>query len=252
MPSSACSVGNRLFPCFPTRRSSDLHWPTRASAGRWWTASRRPGWAPWHPLRSPSTWACAPVGPTPPPSAARPGRSWRPTRPTRSPQDRKSTRLNSSHLGISYAVFCLFRWQPTVSLFPYTTLFRSALADAGLGREVVDGFASAGLGTLAPVEVAEYLGLRPSWADSTSVGGSTWEVMAAHAADAIAARSEEHTSELQSLRHLVCRLLLVPLATDCFPVSLHDALPICTGRRGPRPGGGGRLRVGRAGHPGTR
>ncbi|MFJ2831366.1 thiolase C-terminal domain-containing protein [Streptomyces sp. NPDC087263] len=64
---------------------------------------------------------------------------------------------------------------------------RRALADAGLGREVVDGFASAGLGTLAPVEVAEYLGLRPSWVDSTSVGGSTWEVMAAHAADAIAA-----------------------------------------------------------------
>ncbi len=52
---------------------------------------------------------------------------------------------------------------------------------------MVDGFASAGLGTLAPVEVAEYLGLRPTWVDSTSVGGSTWEVMAAHAADAIAA-----------------------------------------------------------------
>src|ERR1035438_7222998 len=27
--------------------------------------------------------------------------------PPRLPQDRKSTRLNSSHLGISYAVFCL-------------------------------------------------------------------------------------------------------------------------------------------------
>ncbi|MCX5558527.1 acetyl-CoA acetyltransferase [Streptomyces sp. NBC_00038] len=64
---------------------------------------------------------------------------------------------------------------------------RRALADSGLGREVVDGFASAGLGTLPPVEVAEYLGLRPTWVDSTSVGGSTWEVMAAHAADAIAA-----------------------------------------------------------------
>ncbi|WP_405536757.1 acetyl-CoA acetyltransferase [Streptomyces sp. NBC_00075] len=64
---------------------------------------------------------------------------------------------------------------------------RRALADSGLGREVVDGFASAGLGTLAPAEVAEYLGLRPTWVDSTSVGGSTWEVMAAHAADAIAA-----------------------------------------------------------------
>ncbi|MFE1858781.1 thiolase C-terminal domain-containing protein [Streptomyces anandii] len=64
---------------------------------------------------------------------------------------------------------------------------RRALADAGLDRNRVDGLGSAGLGTLAPVEVAEYLGLRPTWVDSTSVGGSTWEVMAAHAADAIAA-----------------------------------------------------------------
>lgn len=64
---------------------------------------------------------------------------------------------------------------------------RRALADAGLDRSRVDGLASAGLGTLAPVEVADHLGLRPTWVDSTSVGGSTWEVMAAHAADAIAA-----------------------------------------------------------------
>ncbi|WP_329572829.1 thiolase C-terminal domain-containing protein [Streptomyces sp. NBC_01361] len=63
---------------------------------------------------------------------------------------------------------------------------RRAVADAGLTPDVVDGFASAGLGILAPVEVAEYLGLKPRWVDSTSVGGSTWEVMAAHAADAIA------------------------------------------------------------------
>jgi acetyl-CoA acetyltransferase len=63
---------------------------------------------------------------------------------------------------------------------------RRALADSGLDRSQVDGFASAGLGTLAPTEVAEYLGLRPTWFDSTSVGGSTWEAMAAHAADAIA------------------------------------------------------------------
>ncbi|MEU0369815.1 acetyl-CoA acetyltransferase [Streptomyces sp. NPDC006283] len=64
---------------------------------------------------------------------------------------------------------------------------RRALADSGLDRSVVDGFGSAGLGTLAPIEVAEYLGLRPTWVDSTAVGGATWEVMAAHAADAIAA-----------------------------------------------------------------
>ncbi|GAA3064614.1 hypothetical protein GCM10017562_32790 [Streptomyces roseofulvus] len=64
---------------------------------------------------------------------------------------------------------------------------RRALADSGLDRSLVDGVASAGLGTLAPVEIAEYLGLRPTWVDSTTVGGATWEVMAAHAADAIAA-----------------------------------------------------------------
>ncbi|MGI5398275.1 thiolase C-terminal domain-containing protein [Streptomyces sp. CA-135486] len=64
---------------------------------------------------------------------------------------------------------------------------RRALADSGLHRSVIDGFGSAGLGTLAPVEVAEYLGLKPRWVDSTAVGGATWEVMAAHAADAIAA-----------------------------------------------------------------
>src|SRR5690242_20174353 len=40
--------------------------------------------------------------------------------------DRKSTRLNSSHMSISYAVFCLLRRPPPPTLFPYTTLFRSA------------------------------------------------------------------------------------------------------------------------------
>src|ERR1035441_4131578 len=40
--------------------------------------------------------------------------------------DRKSTRLNSSHLGISYAVFSRTRRPPRSTLFPYTTLFRSA------------------------------------------------------------------------------------------------------------------------------
>jgi acetyl-CoA acetyltransferase len=64
---------------------------------------------------------------------------------------------------------------------------RRALADSGLDRSVVDGLASAGLGTFAPAEVAEYLGLRPLWVDSTAVGGASWEVMAAHAADAVAA-----------------------------------------------------------------
>src|SRR5438046_1556350 len=37
-------------------------------------------------------------------------------------------------------------------------------------------------------------------------------------------RSEEHTSELQSLTNLVCRLLSSP--SRLSPLSLHDALPI--------------------------
>lgn len=49
----------------------------------------------------------------------------------------------------------------------------------------MDGFGSTGTGVLAPVEVAEFLGLRPSWVDSTGVGGGTWEVMLEHADSAI-------------------------------------------------------------------
>src|SRR5947207_722310 len=68
-------------------------------------------------------------------------------------RDRKSTRLNSSHTVISYAVFCLLRTPPTPTLFPYTTLFRSVLRlrqkmcheritgpDFGLHRELAAAF----------------------------------------------------------------------------------------------------------------
>jgi acetyl-CoA acetyltransferase len=64
---------------------------------------------------------------------------------------------------------------------------RRALADAGLTPADVDGLASTSQGTLPPADVGEYLGLRPRWIDSTAVGGASWEVMAAHAADAITA-----------------------------------------------------------------
>jgi acetyl-CoA acetyltransferase len=61
-----------------------------------------------------------------------------------------------------------------------------ALADAGLEKGDVDGFASCGTGLLAPIELAEYLGIRPNWVDSTGVGGATWEFMVEHATAAIA------------------------------------------------------------------
>lgn len=60
-----------------------------------------------------------------------------------------------------------------------------ALADAGLSHTDVDGFGSVGTGVLPPIEVAEHLGLRPTWVDSTAVGGATWEVMVEHAVAAI-------------------------------------------------------------------
>ncbi|GFG50215.1 acetyl-CoA acetyltransferase [Mycolicibacterium agri] len=63
---------------------------------------------------------------------------------------------------------------------------RAAIADAGLSKQDIDGFGGHG-SLLPPIEVSEYLGLHPSWVDSTNVGGSSWEVMARHAAAAIAA-----------------------------------------------------------------
>src|SRR5437867_3904458 len=52
-------------------------------------------------------------------------------RPVRS-IDRKSTRLNSSHRTISYAVFCLTLLPSRPPLFPYTTLFRSRSSSPGV------------------------------------------------------------------------------------------------------------------------
>jgi acetyl-CoA acetyltransferase len=63
---------------------------------------------------------------------------------------------------------------------------RRALQDAGLTPADIDGLGSTSTGTMAPIDVGEYLGVRPRWVDSTSVGGAAWEVMAAHGADAIA------------------------------------------------------------------
>lgn len=77
---------------------------------------------------------------------------------------------------------------------PYDLHFQAvtrALRDAGLGKDDVDGLYSCGLGSLAPVEVAEYLGLRPGHFDSTQVGGASWEVMVGHAVAAIQAGMAE-------------------------------------------------------------
>src|SRR5947199_5027262 len=71
--------------------------------------------------------------------------------------------------------FLMIRRPPRSTLFPYTTLFRSA-------------------------RWRTYCNLFITFTLCGMWHGATWSF--------VVFRSEEHTSELQSLRHLVCRLLL--------------------------------------------
>src|SRR5258705_4924190 len=90
----------------------------------------------------------------------------------------------------------MIRRPPRSTLFPYTTLFRSLRADQRLDGD------------------ARKRGLDRSGGRESARGGGgslCGRVIGEHAATLSPQspeRSEEHTSELQSLRHLVCRLLL--------------------------------------------
>jgi acetyl-CoA acetyltransferase len=66
-----------------------------------------------------------------------------------------------------------------------------AIADAGMTKHDIDGVGSCGMGLLAPVEISEYLGLRPTWVDGTGTGGAAWEFMVEHALAAIQAGQVE-------------------------------------------------------------
>jgi acetyl-CoA acetyltransferase len=66
-----------------------------------------------------------------------------------------------------------------------------AIADAGLTKHDIDGVGSCGMGLLAPTEISEYLGLRPTWVDGTGTGGAAWEFMVEHALAAIQAGQVE-------------------------------------------------------------
>ncbi len=62
-----------------------------------------------------------------------------------------------------------------------------ALDDAGLSKKDIDGFFCAGWITMESIMVAEYLGIKPSYSDSTLPGGSAFEFHVHHAAAAISA-----------------------------------------------------------------
>lgn len=60
-----------------------------------------------------------------------------------------------------------------------------ALIDAGLTLAEVDGIATSGVSKFSATQVADYLGIQPSWTDSTFSGGSAFEMYVARAAQAI-------------------------------------------------------------------
>src|SRR2546429_1489881 len=84
----------------------------------------------------------------------------------------------------------MIRRPPRSTLFPYTTLFRSEAVIGGrFRRQLADDAARA-----FAVDVHAEIG----------VVGHLWQAERG----VVGKRSEEHTSELQSRLHLVCRLLL--------------------------------------------
>src|SRR5436853_4786566 len=94
----------------------------------------------------------------------------------------------------------IVRSPPRSTLFPYTTLFRSAVRSVGDDARSDRGsdWRHAGRGRSRAA-----VGIRHRWRSCRSLDRST-DIARVGAW----CRSEEHTSELQSLRHLVCRLLL--------------------------------------------
>src|SRR2546422_3934412 len=92
----------------------------------------------------------------------------------------------------------MIRRPPRSTLFPYTTLFRSHSATIGAsGSSTVKSSASAGRGASGTTSSRA----RPTHAITTQPT-CPWVSRQGPS------RSEEHTSELQSRLHLVCRLLL--------------------------------------------
>src|SRR3989441_5548650 len=103
----------------------------------------------------------------------------------------------------------MIRRPPRSTLFPYTTLFRSSSLDIADRLRPQDGRARVAVNgqpidlrvSTLPAQLGEKVVIRILDSRATvksldSLGLNTSE------------RSEEHTSELQSLAYLVCRLLL--------------------------------------------
>src|SRR3712207_6864468 len=96
----------------------------------------------------------------------------------------------------SFRFFLMIRRPPRSTLFPYTTLFRSHVAeDEARGEEAIKA-------------------LRDHVAKEIGAIAKPRQIMVVADLPKTRSRSEEHTSELQSRQYLVCRLLLEKKSTS--------------------------------------
>src|SRR5205814_8752518 len=102
----------------------------------------------------------------------------------------------------------LIRRPRSSTLFPYTTLFRSDYRGDVFAQSAADPECSqnrAGRGDSGDLRFAD--GGLEFAAGGAMVDAGSARRGSGQGALSVSIRSEEHTSELQSLRHLVCRLL---------------------------------------------
>src|SRR3989442_10597033 len=100
----------------------------------------------------------------------------------------------------------MIRRPPRSTLFPYTTLFRSQTGFFIRGQAPGDQ----AVHTASDIPISAYSTGSDAWRSFVGVQKNTdvfFKLM----------RSEEHTSELQSRPHLVCRLLLEKKKTKVQP-----------------------------------
>src|SRR5207253_6946242 len=100
------------------------------------------------------------------------------------------------------------RHQPRSTLFPYTTLFRSQYGSQASNGVIVIT-TRRGQGSQSQFALGTYYGVQEIPRTIPMAGTAEFQrvFQTAYSAGGQTARSEEHTSELQSRGHLVCRLL---------------------------------------------
>src|SRR5258708_9959916 len=116
----------------------------------------------------------------------------------------------------------MIRRPPRSTLFPYTTLFRSSRT----------GFVTQEYGQRTPNDPGAEIRLSPGQnLRDLLFRLIPWGVIAGRVLDE---RSEEHTSELQSPDHLVCRLLLEKKKNDTLSRNLLGTRRALSGRHAGR------------------